>query len=374
MILYRYIRNEVMKTSWIFLSILGIIALGSAFLELLPHLSSEQLFIHTVVLLCLQIPRLLVIILPISFFSGILLTYARMFANGQMTVLQLSGLKWYQFFLLLMKPTIYLSVFLLVIQGWGVAYAANKEQQILHGFNLGTFFSSIEAGQFINIPNQNKVMYVSSIDKHTGALKDIFIADWSKQVKNTSSLKLGDVRHKTYYNVVRAQEGYFIPDSNTIVLKRGSLYENNNEHAVHLKFDSYQMQIPVKPPLPVDKKNNVTLSDLLLSNRAVDTIELVWQLGSAMNLFIVLLIAVPLSYVPVRKDMKYTLILAFLIVLFYYNSIVIGRHWLTEHVLPAAFGIWWIQVLFVFIVMCFTLCRMQIIKRWFYHWKYRHET
>ena len=117
MILYKYIRREILVTSGIILSILGIIALGSAFLELASNIASGHLFATLLLLLLLQVPRLLVIILPISFFAGIVLTYSRMFVNGQMVVWQISGVKFSQFIRLLMVPTIVMSVGLLIVQG-----------------------------------------------------------------------------------------------------------------------------------------------------------------------------------------------------------------------------------------------------------------
>lgn len=375
MILHRYIRREVLKTTWIILSVLSVIALGSAFLELVARLSNGVLLIHLLLLLILQIPRLLVIILPISFFAGILLTYSRMFMNGQMVVWQISGVQWTQLIQLLIKPTLLMSLLLLLIQGWGVAYCAKKEQQIFNNVNIGTFIAALEPGQFRVIPNQNKVIYVGQVNEKNGDLQDIFIADIETSLVNKQAEKVILNQQSPYYTVIRAQLGQFIPKRQVLLLKKGFVYQSKIKNNISLKFDSYEMQIPMKNKVKANHNRELlTLPKLWASKKQADRIELIWQIGCVVNLFVVLLLAVPLSYVPVRKDMKYTLIIALLIVVLYYNFVVLAKHWLSEQLIPIYYGIWWVQCLAIVVVGFYSLIRIQVLQRLLKQWKTKHET
>ena len=125
--------------------------------------------------------------------------------------------------------------------------------------------------------------------------------------------------------------------------------------------------------LPPNVLHDLITQDLFKEDTAAFSAETHWRIAFPIACLVMTLIAVPLSYVPVRKDMKYTLILAFIIVLFYYNSIVLGKHWLSNHLLPISLGIWWIQCLFVAEVGLFTLFRMQIVQRLYRYWKSQYE-
>ena len=95
MIIVRYLTREIVSALLASTVIFLLIFLSAQFVHFMRSAAAGDLTAHmAMLLLSLEMPTLLGTLLPLALFLGILMSYGRMYADSEMTVLFACGVSW----------------------------------------------------------------------------------------------------------------------------------------------------------------------------------------------------------------------------------------------------------------------------------------
>jgi lipopolysaccharide export system permease protein len=113
--------------------------------------------------------------------------------------------------------------------------------------------------------------------------------------------------------------------------------ESFDEHGIPVRVERDEEFVEVAAAKPT--------FDLLRSPKLADRAELHWRLSLPLSLFVLGLLAVPLSRTAPREGRYARLGVALFIYLIYTNLLSIGRVWIESGVMSDAVGLWWVHAL-----------------------------
>jgi len=137
-------------------------------------------------------------------------------------------------------------------------------------------------------------------------------------------------------------------------LKEGSRYEGvpgkQDYNIIH--FGSYRRLIEKKnPPEALFHARSKPTKKLLFSDDKSDIAELQWRLALPLSAPILVLLALPLSWVSPRAGRYARLLPAIILFMVYYNGLEIAKRWVAQGILPSTIGLWGIHVLFLLLAL-----------------------
>ena len=187
--------------------------------------------------------------------------------------------------------------------------------------------------------------YTEELSNDRSLLSGVFI----------SQKKLGEEAKDRSISVLLAEKGHqeVRPDgSRWLVLNNGYRYDGNPGQADYraIKYDTYGVLLP-KPEVSneVTDRDAIPTASLLGSTDPRVVAELHWRIAFPVLVFIVTLIAVPLSRVNPRQGRFLKLLPAILLYMSYLSMLTWGKGLLQDGKTPMALGLWWVHGLFLII-------------------------
>jgi lipopolysaccharide export system permease protein len=281
-------------------------------------------------LLGFSLLKYLPLLLTLTLFLTVLLTLTRWHRDSEMVVWFTSGLglaAWVRPVMSFALPLIALIALLsLFVTPWatgkGVAFADQlKSRDELAAISPGVFKESRSA---------DRVYFVESFDELGETVKNVFVQSVQHQ-------KLG---------IIVAQEGFRASEQNGdsfLVMKNGRRYEgkpNTPEFSV-TQFETYAIRIETtevkqRPPTAKSKDSEALLRERSPTNSA----EFQWRLAAPISALLLVLLAIPMSFVDPRAGRSANLIMALLVYVIYSNLLSIMQAWVSQGKLHPAVGLW----------------------------------
>ena len=134
MILFRYLTREVLLTMSAVAGILQLVIMGSRFIRYFSD-AAEGDFPVTILgsLMLFHLPGFMELILPLSFFLGILLAYGQLYMNSEITVMVACGMSPTRLFRVTLLPATVVAVpFYLRLGGEAEADGVSTEERSFH--------------------------------------------------------------------------------------------------------------------------------------------------------------------------------------------------------------------------------------------------
>jgi lipopolysaccharide export system permease protein len=192
--------------------------------------------------------------------------------------------------------------------------------------------TAVEPGKFTTPDSGDTVLYAREVVDDE--LRDVFL----------------QTQREGRVSVVLAERGRRIVDPATaeqsFVFYDGKLYEGVPGQPKFLVVEFDEQLVPIRPQ---DKDERVeppaakTTRDLLRSVRLADRAELHWRVSFPLSLFVLALVAVPLSRTAPREGRFARLGIALFVYLIYTGWLSIGRVWLERGVVSDGVGMWWVH-------------------------------
>lgn len=347
--LYRYLAREVYTTTLSVVSILLLIFVSKQFVHYLGDAASGDLTAHAVMqLLVLQVPLLLCYLLPLSLFLGIVISYGKLFADSEMTVMLACGMSFSQLLKLTLKFSSYL-IFVVAFISLLVQPKLNwYRDKILAQAVVASPIQRVMPNQFQSIPGSNWVFYVNSISRNRKHLHDIFIANEANPTV---------AQPKTKWMVIAAKSGYEKIDKSTgdefLVLDNGSRYSGVKGvlKSQRIDFNEYGHRLKQNVAV-VQRQAEFFSTGRLWKDRATNlnaAAELDWRLSMPISAFILVLLAVPMSQVKPRQGRYTKMIPGILLYVIYADLLFVGRDWIEQGSDPLHLGMWWVHLLMLLI-------------------------
>lgn len=348
MIIARYIGKELMQSLIAVTCIMVFIFACNDVIHYLQYIASGKyaawVLLHVILL---QLPILFGLLLPLGFFLGLLISYARLYADSELTVLAACGFGQDRLFKLTLAFAAMVALLGGVLSLWVKPIMQHRSEDLLANAEAASIVSMIRPGRFWTTNNGKRVYYVQHLSRDHDKLKNLFFAQQGSQghwhIMVAQSGQVGSHNGQHYLNthdghLYRAQPG------------QAGLDQVDYDH-YRLALDEHHS---AKPDYGV---KSLSTPELWRHYQQPDHMAaLQWRLSVPIMVFVLALIGFPLSYLKPRQGRFAKLIPGVLIYIAYANLLFVGREWLEKGVIDLWLGLWWIHAIF-FILGLFLLKR-----------------
>jgi lipopolysaccharide export system permease protein len=285
-------------------------------------------------------------------FISVLLTMTRSWRDSEMVIWFASGqplTAWLRPVMLFALPQIaVIGALSLFISPWAAQMAGQYTSKIEQRDDV----SRVTPGVFGETANRTRVFFVESVSGESSEVQNVFV----------SSV------HGTKSGVSMSRSGHTETAPNGdrfIVLEQGRRYEGapgDPEYRV-TEFDRYAARIELKEGREVTPthKNLPTLA--LISNPTNQNLgELLWRIGIPISAFVLVLLAIPMSFVNPRAGRSANLLFALLTYIVYSNLLSVSQARVAQGRMDFGVGWWLVHAGMVVLLVIMFAQRMQLIR------------
>jgi len=281
-------------------------------------------------LLGFSLLRYLPMLLSLTLFLAVLLTLTRWHRDSEMVVWFSSGVglaAW-------VRPVLWFALPIVAVIGglslFVTPWATGKGIEFKDQLESRDELAAISPGVFKESSHADRVFFVESFDELGNSVKNVFVQSIQHQ-------KLG---------IVVAREGYRkVEDNgdNFLVMENGRRYEGRRDapEFSSTEFESYAIRIEpneVKQSSP--SSSALGNSELLGSGLPRHKAEFQGRLAVPISALLLVLLAIPLSFVDPRAGRSANLIMALLIYVIYNNLLNVLQAWVAQGKLDPLVGLW----------------------------------
>jgi len=337
-IIFRYLSKEVFITLVSLTTILLLIFMSNQFIQYLNRVANGQIPAMLLMkLMMLELPTLLVLLLPLGFYMALLVAYGRLYAESEMTVLQACG---YGPLKLLGHSFIMASMvafMVLVIVTWASPLVMAERAKLLRATGVQTIIKTLVPGRFQAVSKGRQVFYVGAMNSDHTVAEDVFLA---RQVERKGQLEWDVLWAKTAYS--QTEEGTY---EDYVIMQDGRHYQGIPGDADYqvAKFERLKARLPhPKVEITGDVRTR-PMSELWPFNNPnlLKAAELQWRFSIPIMVLTLTLVGVPLSRVNPRAGKYAKLLPAMVLYILYANMMFIARDWLATGKTPIWVGMWW---------------------------------
>lgn len=288
-------------------------------------------------ILTFSLVQFMPMMLSLAIFLAVLLTLTRWHRDSEMVIWMNAGLslrQWVVPILRFITPIVLIiSLFSLLIMPWANDKADNYRAQLKKRDEL----SSISPGTFKESNNGERIYFIESFDKLGYEVKNIFVQ--SKQNGKTGIITANSgSRYK-------ASNG-----DNFLRMEHGRRYETipNTLEVTTTEFERYDIRVETKETAPTTSSAQTKSTQSLLAGAtAADHAELHWRLAIPISTIVMVLLAIPLSFVDPRAGRSLNIMFAILIFIIYNNMLSIFQAWITQGKISVMVGLWPVHFSFI---------------------------
>ncbi len=332
---------------FVVLVIVLVISLGWRFSGYLDRaaagvMTGEVLF----ALMAFRLPGFLEIIIPISFFLAVMLTYGRLHVDHEMIVLQACGMSPARivFITLMISGIVMLLTSLIAL--WVKPMGERQVQLLLQGQKNLTEFDTLVPGRFQSLSSGRRVTYTEEINDK-GELTEIFINEYLDPA-------VPSARASATVIAASGRTEVDIEGRRFLVLNNGRRYEGRPGEPSYqvIEYEEYGQLVEKDSGIFLDERNSaIPTLELLERSDPVGLSELHWRLSVVLMIPVIGLLAVPLSRVNPRQGRFTRLVPAMILCFLYVIALSAGKSGIEREDFPAVYGLWWIHGVFLLITI-----------------------
>jgi lipopolysaccharide export system permease protein len=339
----RYLARELMVSFLAALLILLLVTVGATVADLLNKIAHGRVAADLLAaLITLRTVDTLTLLVPLAVFLGVQIAYGRLYRESEMAVFAASGLAMTDLLRPLLLFGVPLTVLMAVISFWLAPASVRQAQALQEEASRSLIVAGLEPGRFVELPNNDGVMYVESMNSEGTTFKKMFIASERKNDKdNTINL-----------NIITAADGVLFHDADGAERYLG-LNDGFRVEGV-IGQDNYRLMRYQRNDVKLtdsDTDNNgdavkrsAPTNELLQSADIVQRTELQWRTAAPLSVIVLILLALPLAKSSPREPRYARLLIALLAWIIYYSCLAIGRSSISQGKLSPLLGFWWVQV------------------------------
>jgi lipopolysaccharide export system permease protein len=200
--------------------------------------------------------------------------------------------------------------------------------------------------------NKERVFFVESVSGESNQVQNVFV----------SSVQQG----KGGVSMSRSGHTETAPNGDRfIVLEQGRRYEGSpgDEQYRVTEFDRYAARIETRENIqPERNQKNLTTWGLITHPTKDNLAELVWRVGIPVSALILVLLAIPMSFVNPRAGRSANLLFALLTYMVYSNLLSVSQARVAMGRLDFSVGVWIVHAGMVLLLVVLFAQRMQLIR------------
>ncbi|PMR69250.1 LPS export ABC transporter permease LptF [Halomonas heilongjiangensis] len=336
MIIFRYLTREILLTMAAVAGVLLLVIMGSRFIRYFTDAAEGEIPVSILgTLMLFHLPGFLELILPLAFFLGILLAYGQLYLNSEITVLVACGTSPNRLLQVSLVPATLVAVLVGLCSLWLTPAGALHNAVMLEEQRSQLDFSALAPGRFQDFGG-GRTAYMESMSNDQSLMQGVFISERQRRRDGTPES-----------TVTRATSGYQTVDPDTgsrfLVLADGERYsvDPGRFEAERLAFDTYAVRLSQADDMrELDSPEYASTAALFTDDSLRAKAQLQWRLGLPLMVFILTLLAMPLSRVNPRQGRFAKLLPAIFLHVAYLSLLLAALDAIGRGALPAAVGMW----------------------------------
>jgi len=333
-IISRYIFRETFA-AWLTVTlVLFVILMSNQFAEVLDDAAAGRLPKDAVfAILSLTSLRYITILTPLGLFLGVMLALARLNRDSEMAALASGGIGPAQ----LLGPISVLTLALSVSVAWlalkQTPDASRAIEEIKFRAQEELELGVLESGKFTSPDSGDTIIYAKEVVGEE--IREVFLQHQEDE----------------RVVVILADRGERVHDPETgnltFVLYDGRRYEGVPGQRDFRIMGFAEHGIPIRSLEDEEPEELVETKPsgvLFASTAPEDRAELQWRISAPISLFVLMLLAVPLSRSRPREGRYARLGVGMLIYITYVNLLSIARVWVERDQVPRWLGLWWVHI------------------------------
>jgi lipopolysaccharide export system permease protein len=292
------------------------------------------------------------VLLSLTMFISVLLTLTRSWRDSEMVIWFTSGVPltaWLKPVMLFALPQVaVIAALSLIISPW----AAQMGAQYVTRLESRDDVSRINPGVFGETGNKERVYFVESMSGDATTVQNVFVSSVQQQKSGVSMSRVG--RAETAPNGDRF-----------IVLEDGRRYEGapGDEQYRVTEFQRYAARIETaESKEPQLSQKSMTTTQLLANPTPVNLGEVVWRVGIPLSAAILVLLAIPMSFVNPRAGRSVNLLFALFTYIVYSNLLSVSQARVAQSRMEFSIGLWLVHAAMIALLVFMFARRMQVIR------------
>lgn len=331
-ILANYLRKQTMKTSLVVLLLLFLLMIGTLFTSTLRTIARgilppELLFIE----LSLRSVDVLAILIPLSFYLGVLVSLSQMYRNQEVVMMHATGWSTKDVLRALLPLMSLVFVLMLVISLVISPQAARLSKEFTTQASENISLMGLTEGKFQKFFSSEGVIFVEKIDAEKQRVENVF----------------ANIYHPERIDTLTAEYGYQFEENGRKYVALFNGYRNEGRPGSNayrmMKFDRNDIMLPDldQEIADLDEKSKSSI-ELMKSDDLKERAQFQWRLSPAFSVLILFVLAVSLAKTSHREAKFINLVLGILAYIFLVNLLTIGHSMLEQGKLPISLGLWWV--------------------------------
>ncbi|WP_348666662.1 LPS export ABC transporter permease LptF [Arsenophonus symbiont of Ornithomya chloropus] len=310
MIIIQYLVKETLKRQLAIIFILIFIFFSQKTISILSSAVQGNISLNLIFpLLGLGIPEMAQLILPLSLFLGLLITYSKLYFDNEIIVMHACGLGKKVLIIAAVILALFTTFIAIINVNWMLPWSARYQEKAISNAKLNPNFTTMAEGQFKTTKDQNLVIYINDI-----------------KGKNFNHIFMAQLRpiNKKRPSVVIAKSGRINEDekgNKIVLLDKGTRYEGTailRDFKI-TDFEDYKAIIDRRETRTTNK--NIEQKNMLQLWNTKDIqsqAEFHWRLTLVFSVLIMDLMVIPLSEVNPRQGRLLSILPAMLLYLLFF--------------------------------------------------------
>nr|WP_207628854.1 LPS export ABC transporter permease LptF [Photorhabdus cinerea] len=302
--------RETLKSQVAILFVLLLIFFCQRLVEILGAAVEGNIPANLVIsLLGLGVPEMAQLVLPLSLFLGVLMTFSKLYTESEITVMHACGLGKRVLVVSALILALLTSALAAVNVIWMIPWSSKYQEQVLADAKANPSLAAIIEGKFKPSDNGNLVLYIGSV--HGDKFENVFLAQLRPVDNQRPSVVISDGGH-----MVERPDG-----RQEVILNRGTRYEGTamlRDFRI-TEFNDYQAVVGHQvSAVDGDKVEQKSITQLWRDNDKDSRAEFHWRLTLVLSVLIMAMMVVPLSVVNPRQGRVLSMLPAMLLYLIFF--------------------------------------------------------
>ena len=329
-ILSKSLNIEVLKSTAGVLLIFFFLVVSSRFVGYFEQASEGLIdpnLIYKVVIL--RFPDFITLLLPLSFFLGVVITMSRLYSDREIYGFFTAGLSEIDFLKYLLPQSLLFFFLTLLLSIYVAPYTKELSKEMISLDSLQEQFESIKPNQVFPLKNNEGFVFIK--DKQESVFDEVVIY----------------ISNEDYSSIVVADQLSY-DDLNSIMnlnFKNGSMYQGLFEEGSSVVSTFKNLKIPVS----TEENSVARLSFARLfdySARSTKS-QMQWNISIPITIFILLIIGINLSKVEPRQGRLSVLLPAIFVYILYLSLLILARESFDNNSAITQSYIWFVHFIFL---------------------------
>ena len=335
-ILSKSLNMEVFKSSSSVLLIFFLLVVGSrivGYFEQAAEGNLDPAIIMSVV--ALRFPDFITLLIPLSFFLGVLISISRIYADREIYGFFSVGLAPFDLIKFLAPQALLYFLLTLILSLYVAPYTKALSQEILKIDSFEEQLESIKSDEIVSL-NDGGFIYIQNTD--------------NTLLTGVKALKQNQVN--SFFVIA---DELFTTESKELIklnFNNGSIYNGvfSDSSKLQLNFNEFKLDIKKEKNLT----NDMSLTKLFDFSSDSDTASFQWNVSVPITILILLFIGVYISEVKPRQGRFSVILPGMLLYVMYLSLLILGREYIVDNP-KTSFGLWYVHLIFILFLFAYLL-------------------